>query len=63
MFVSLIKMLIDLESVLQGLPIVADSLSSQKQSLFMLFQGVKNLPIETAAVAAGAAVSTAAADA
>ena len=42
---------------------MADSLSSQKQSLFMLFQGVRNLSIETAAVAAGAAVSTAAADA
>ena len=61
--VSLIKMLIEFESVVQALLIVTDSFSSQKQSLFMLFQGVRNASIETAAVAAGAAVTTAAADA
>ena len=34
-----------------------------KNNLFMLFQGVRNLSIETASVTAGAAVTTAAADA
>ena len=61
--VSLIKMLIEFESVLQALLIATDSFSSQKQSLLMLFQGVRNASIEIAAVAAGAAVTTTAADA
>ena len=37
--------------------------SHHKSKLFMLFQGVRNLSIETASVTAGAAVTTAAADA
>ena len=59
-------MLVEVESTLQALLMLADSQSSQNKTLFMLFQVLANLSVATsdvAAAASGAAATGAAATA